>query len=340
MPKKRLNIVVAGGFDPNDPKALKRNPQDIEAFCKELGAQIVRQGHNLLSACKTELDRAVGEGAHSYLKARPTGNDADGGIINYVEQGGTPIHAYGRLLESALPSWNLGFYEQVNAPEVIEQADAVILIGGFEGTVRAANWAQIAKKPLLPFNTFGGTAAEVYRSVTDNFARAFSDNVNKIEVETVLNALTNDWKSLAQQTVSLAEKVVTSKEVFVVMSFKVDAQYEDLYSAIKRVCDALDYTARKVDDSNLRKRIVPEIMRQIGQCAFVIADITEERPNVYYELGFADGLGKEVIVVAKKGTTLPFDLGDVPVLFWESFTAFEPELKRRVEFIGSRQGRA
>ncbi len=41
-----------------------------------------------------------------------------------------------------------------------------------------------------------------------------------------------------------------------------------------------------------------------------------------------------------KGTDLPFDINDVPVLFWESFADFETELKKRVEQIGKWQGRA
>jgi hypothetical protein len=340
VPKKQLSILVAGGFDPDEPKALKRTPEEIVTFCGRLGAHIVQRGHNLLSACKTELDKAVGEGAHTFIKAQPHAPASTvGEIICYVEQGGKPVHHFGRLLESALPSWNLGFYEQVKSPEVIDQADVVILIGGFEGTVRAANWAQIARKPLLPFAVFGGASAKAYRSVTDNFSRAFRDNVTRIEVESVLNAITDDWEELARQTVSLAEKIVTSREVFVIMSFKTDPQYKDLYAAIQRTCSASDYIARRVDESNLSKRIIPEITRQISQCAFVIADISEDRPNVYYELGFADGLGKEVIVVAREGTKLPFDVNDVPVLLWSSFTDFEVQLKKRVEDIGSRQGR-
>ena len=70
-----------------------------------------------------------------------------------------------------------------------------------------------------------------------------------------------------------------------------------------------------------------------------MADVTEQKANVFYELGFADGIGKEVILVAQKGSDLPFDINDVPVLFWESFTDFEKEFRKRVEQIGRWQGR-
>ena len=123
------------------------------------------------------------------------------------------------------------------------------------------------------------------------------------------------------------------------MSFATNPQYKDLYAAIQRVCHDLDYEAKRVDEANLFKRIVPEITRQVRQSAFVVADVTEQKANVFYELGFADGIGKEVILVAQKGSDLPFDINDVPVLFWESFTDFEKEFRKRVEQIGRWQGR-
>jgi hypothetical protein len=113
-----------------------------------------------------------------------------------------------------------------------------------------------------------------------------------------------------------------------------------LYAAIQRVCTAFDYDAKRVDESNLSKRIIPEITRQLKQSAFVIADVTEDKANVYYELGFTDGIGKEVILTAKHGTKLPFDINDVPVIFWKSFVEFEKQLRKRVEQIGAWQGRA
>ena len=51
-------------------------------------------------------------------------------------------------------------------------------------------------------------------------------------------------------------------------------------------------------------------------------------------------VGAEELNAEMKGTDLPFDINDVPVLFWESFADFETELKKRVEQIGKWQGQA
>ena len=58
----------------------------------------------------------------------------------------------------------------------------------------------------------------------------------------------------------------------------------------------------------------------------MIAEISGARPNVFYELGYARALGKAVIQTAYEGTTLPFDVFDVPTHFWNS----QDELERKL----------
>lgn len=336
MAGKRLKILVAGGYDPDAPQALDRTPDQIIEFSRNLGRAVVKQGHSLLTGCQTELDRIVAESACQHLSSH---EEQTRRIISYVLQGQKPIHEYGTIIQSDSSDWDIGGL-QPNPPEVIKNADVVVLLGGFYGTFKAANWARLDGKPLLPFAIFGGAAKQVYAEETKRFDRVYSANIERLDYEQVLKALSTNWEDLAGKTVSLAEKVVTNPSVFVIMSFKDEPQYRDLYAAIKRVCEKYDYVARRVDESNLFKRVIPEITRQIKQSAFVIADVTEGRPNVFYELGFADGIGKDVILVAKESTQLPFDINDVPVLFWSSFVDFEEELRKRVERIGSWQGHA
>ena len=101
------------------------------------------------------------------------------------------------------------------------------------------------------------------------------------------------------------------------MSFEESGKYLDLLSSVKRVCNKNGYNAKRVDETSVNKRVIPEIMKQIRRSAFVIADVSKSRPNVYYELGFADGIGKPIILTAKEGTALPFDITDLPVIFLE-----------------------
>lgn len=339
MARKHLNILVAGGSTWKEELEV---PQDqVMQFGRSLGEEIMKQGHNLLSGCQTDLDKVVGEAAHAYLaKQREVGADDGRRIISYLFEGQQPIHNYGTVIQSDVPDWEIGGLEPT-APELIHYADVVILIGGFYGTYQAANWARLERKPLLPFATFGGAAKQVYKIESTRFDKIYAAKIDRIEYEQVLKAVSKDWNALVTQAINLAEKLVTTSSVYVIMSFAESGEYRDLYATVQRVCQKYEYEAQRVDEANLLRRIIPEITRQVRQSAFVIADVTEHKPNVFYELGFADGLGKEVILVAKTGTKLPFDIQDVPVLFWgDSFAEFEEELKKRVEQVGTWQGRA
>ena len=42
----------------------------------------------------------------------------------------------------------------------------------------------------------------------------------------------------------------------------------------------------------------------------VVADLTHERPNAYFELGYARGLGKTVITIARRDSNIHFDVKD------------------------------
>jgi hypothetical protein len=57
-------------------------------------------------------------------------------------------------------------------------------------------------------------------------------------------------------------------------------------------------------------RITSQIVTLLMEADLVIADLTGNNPNVYYELSLRHALGKPAIHMAESGTILPFDLHD------------------------------
>jgi nucleoside 2-deoxyribosyltransferase len=123
------------------------------------------------------------------------------------------------------------------------------------------------------------------------------------------------------------------------MSFAEAGPLIDAFNTFQRVCKANGFRAFKVDQHfDSRQRIVPSIISSIRRSAFIIADLTEPRPNVYYELGYAQALGKDILTTAQKGTELPFDVFDIPH-FWDSQHVLEQKLQIDVKSIAERFGR-
>ena len=123
------------------------------------------------------------------------------------------------------------------------------------------------------------------------------------------------------------------------MSYTEKPIFKDTLDAFQEVCGDCKYEANRIDQQNPEDRIMPGIFASIKRAAFIIADLSEPKSNVYYELGYAQGLNKPVIVTAYKGTVLPFDVNDVPTIFWESQVDFKENLKAKIKEIALQQGR-
>lgn len=108
--------------------------------------------------------------------------------------------------------------------------------------------------------------------------------------------------------------------VFVIMSFGGQGM-DETYSAIRDECDRLGLRALRADDNTGAGFIIKEIVEGIEGAEFIICDLTHERPNVYYELGYAHGVGNQplnMLLIAKGETTLHFDIMPLRVRFYSS----------------------
>lgn len=321
-------IFVAG--------ALDFTRENAQTFVKALGEELIAQGHVLIDGCRNEFDRLIAKSA--FERAQADHLDCATRIISYAVVGSEPAHCYGTVLRSRLATWGLEF-ERLHIPEPVYDADAVVIVGGKEGTLCAANWARIGKKPLLPVTAFGGAGATAFSEELRDFNIKYADRVDRLQYE-ILNRVPSDLPGLAHEVIALAAHIQASTNVFVIMPFSQDPKLLDAFDTFKETCDEFTYECGKVDDTADVERIVPAIFDRIRRSAFVIADLTDQRPNVYYELGFAQGLGKPHIVTAYKGTTLPFDVHDVPTIFWESQKQLKEQLRQRIQVIASLHGRA
>jgi hypothetical protein len=94
---------------------------------------------------------------------------------------------------------------------------------------------------------------------------------------------------------------------FVLMPFKLE--FSDAYRlGIKEPAAALGIRAERVDEQIFTEGILDRIYRQIDAADIVIADMSEQNPNVFYEVGYAHAKGKLCLLVTKNASDIPFDL--------------------------------
>lgn len=133
------------------------------------------------------------------------------------------------------------------------------------------------------------------------------------------------------ETASKFEGPQIANIAFIMMSISAtDPTLEDALSAIKRATAQHGIEAVRVDEIEHSKKITDVILEKLRGSRFLVCDISTERPNVYYELGFAHGIGKEVILTAREGTTLHFDIKDYNVIFYKNYSELEFRVAKRI----------
>jgi hypothetical protein len=133
---------------------------------------------------------------------------------------------------------------------------------------------------------------------------------------------------------------------FVIMQIG-NPQLEGVFErAIVPALAACGLAARRVDRHNRGGLLPVEIIQFIDESEILIADLTNERPNCYLEVGYAIGVGKHtnLILTARDdhdaagplyragGPRVHFDLASYDILFWSPrrLDAFRQELEKRV----------
>jgi hypothetical protein len=158
------------------------------------------------------------------------------------------------------------------------------------------------------------------------------------DIQKQLSELTATKQAAARQA---AVAVVTEDPgaVFVIMPFS--EKHIDTYDAICRAVGkaSASLRAERVDEIPGAKQITDEIRTAIRKAWLIICDLTEERPNVYYELGLAHGLGKPVVCIAREGTIIHFDVYGFKILFFKSYRSLETQLEREIRSLLQRAGR-
>jgi len=136
------------------------------------------------------------------------------------------------------------------------------------------------------------------------------------------------------------------EQAFVIMQIgnrPLDQVYERAIVPALRACGL---TARRVDQHNLGGLLASEIIAFIESADIIVADLTNERPNCYLEVGYALGAGRSshVVLTAREdhnpdspyhrpgGPKVHFDLAGYDILFWaqDNLNGFRDELVKRV----------
>jgi hypothetical protein len=118
---------------------------------------------------------------------------------------------------------------------------------------------------------------------------------------------------------------------FVAMWFS-EATREAYDAGIVPAVSEAGFTPIRIDQKEHNNEITDEIMAEIRNCQFMVADFTGQRAGVYYEAGFAMGLGRPVIWCCRKDEIdkLHFDTNHRNHIDWQTPVELKERLYLRI----------
>ena len=185
-----------------------------------------------------------------------------------------------------------------------------------ERDVEGLEFVGLLKTSTSPTNTY---------SLTNTYLLGHdTSRLHNCDVE-----LTEEGKRVAKsikerRRVILRPRPSLRTSIFVACAFghdEIDRLYDE---ELEPACRALGYKPVRVDKTEPQQTITESILEGITESACVLADLTYARPSVYFEVGFAHGLGIPLLLTCRRDhyhgkkddIRVHFDLEQYKISFW------------------------
>ena len=117
-------------------------------------------------------------------------------------------------------------------------------------------------------------------------------------------------------------------QVFVLTPFS--PENSELYETIAKTCRVVGLNAVRGDEVKINGPILPHIVQEIAKSRLVIANIDGRNPNVYYELGIAHSMGKNVLLISRTPSAAPFDVSGQQIVFYDDLPNLRDVLREAI----------
>lgn len=152
--------------------------------------------------------------------------------------------------------------------------------------------------------------------------------INQIDYRYMITA--EGWKLIDK----LHQEDKEINQGFIAMAFKEETKL--IREAFRKAIYDCGFTPRVIDEKEHNNQIVPEIFYEIERSKFVVVDVTYQNCGAYYEAGYAQALGKQVIICCRKkefddpNTRPHFDISQKSMIVWEDEADLVERLKKRI----------
>jgi hypothetical protein len=302
--------------------------EKFKEACRAIGGALARKSHTLIVESEDQYvaDRHVVEG---YVEQAVPGTPAALKIeLVWTREHGRPFEHYanirpGLFTYHSLPASKTDRQRWSNSHLVsLRHANAILTIGGREGTYLAGAAAIVANKPLIPIASFGGASARLLKDLEvdrgSNFDPAYYD-------------LNSPWTPhVVESAMGFLDGNISKTRIFISHAHEDEDLAQALVAVLTKAFEISDSAIRCTSVSGYKLpagvHTASQLRSEIEQTECVLGVITPrsmESKYVLLELGAAWGLGKRTFPLVARGvkaSSIPDPLGE---LHWIDLTASE-----------------
>lgn len=220
----------------------------------------------------------------------------DDGVADRFRNDGAPLLA--RLSELPCLFMREGVNDEVARVGTISRARVV-------GTEVAFEYAFDLEVPPLLNSIIFANRAQFDMPHDFEFSRSHWA-VKEIDLYRVLLRLVHPRRQRPTVFTIEEHERIEPELVSVMMPF--DVGFATVYESIQRAAGAAGLRCRRADDIWEAPAIIQDIVSLIDRSRVVVCDCTGRNPNVFYEIGIAHTLGREVVLISQNDADIPFDL--------------------------------
>ncbi len=119
------------------------------------------------------------------------------------------------------------------------------------------------------------------------------------------------------------------------LALPAEREFDAVRKAIIEGAEKADFQVTPLDQYSIfaSGAFLQTNMENFAKADCIIADITEHNPNAFFAVGLAQGMGKGVLLVARKLTIkyVPYDLREFRVIFYDNNSSSLVELSNQID---------
>jgi len=110
---------------------------------------------------------------------------------------------------------------------------------------------------------------------------------------------------------------IEKNRCFVIMPFR--SEYDEVYGEIKCCLNANGFICNRADEIFGSVPIIGKILKEMLRSHFIVADLTGQNPNVFYELGIAHSFkdANNIVLISQNLEDVPFDIRHLSTIIYD-----------------------